>query len=125
MSIQVGIAQAGPVQIELIQQHCDRPSIFRDWPSPFHQLRDGDVRLRRPVATPAAVLRVQGWSGDRRVARVGYVDTVADFEFYTEVVSSNPTFFARWDQVSQTSATWDMPTRASCHPRRVPSPVTG
>ena len=39
---QVAVAQAGPVQIELIQQLCDRPSIFRDWShggtSAFHQL---------------------------------------------------------------------------------------
>ena len=30
VDMQVAVAQAGPVQIELIQQHCDRPSIYRD-----------------------------------------------------------------------------------------------
>ena len=49
VSIQVGVAQAGPVQIELIQQHCDRPSIFREL-EPERDLRvpsggDGDSRL--------------------------------------------------------------------------------
>src|SRR5919204_4705628 len=37
-SIQVALAQAGPVQIELIQQHCDRPSVYRGWGNPFHQV---------------------------------------------------------------------------------------
>ena len=40
--IQVAVAQAGPVQIELIQQHCETPSIFSDWSrggaSAFHQI---------------------------------------------------------------------------------------
>ena len=107
VSIQVGIAQAGPVQIELIQQHCDRPSIFRDWPNPFHQLAtvtsDYDGRLQHLQQCGYEIVG-EITTGE---LRVGYVDTVADFGFYTEVVSSNPTFFARWDQVSQTSATWD------------------
>ena len=30
VEVQYALAQAGPVQIELIQQHCDRPSMFRD-----------------------------------------------------------------------------------------------
>src|SRR3954452_14446948 len=40
--MQVAVAQAGPVQIELIQQYCDRPSVYRDLVatgrSRFHQL---------------------------------------------------------------------------------------
>ena len=42
VQIQVAVAQAGPVQIELIQQHCDTPSIFAEWSrggtSAFHQM---------------------------------------------------------------------------------------
>ncbi len=42
VEVQYGLTQAGPVQIELIQQHCDRPSMFRDvfaqGESGFHQL---------------------------------------------------------------------------------------
>src|SRR4051812_1156278 len=42
VNIQVAVAQAGPVQIELIKQHCDRPSPFQHWRrgsvSGFHQL---------------------------------------------------------------------------------------
>src|SRR6516225_2608855 len=42
MKLQVAVAQAGPVQIELIQQHDDSPSIMREavgeGRSVFHQL---------------------------------------------------------------------------------------
>ena len=106
-SIQVGLAQAGPVQIELIQQHCDRPSVFREWTSPFHQLAtitsDFDGRLHHLQQCGYDVVGEIA-AGDLRVA---YVDTTDDFGFYTEVVSTNPDFVARWDQISKTCATWD------------------
>jgi hypothetical protein len=106
-SIQIGLAQAGPVQIELIQQHCDRPSVFREWPSPFHQLAtitsDFDGRLRHLQQCGYDVVGEIA-AGDLRVA---YVDTTTDFGFYTEVVSTNLDFVARWDQISKTCAAWD------------------
>ena len=51
VNVQVAIAQAGPVQIELIKQHCDRASVYRDLieqgESGFHQLCTVTARLRR------------------------------------------------------------------------------
>ena len=42
LDLQVAVAQAGPVQIELIEQFCDRPSVYRDLfgtgESGFHQI---------------------------------------------------------------------------------------
>jgi hypothetical protein len=107
LSIQVGLAQAGPVQIELIQQHCDRPSIFRDWGNPFHQLatitHDVDGRVRH--------LQERGYELVGEITtpelKVAYVDTTADFGFYSEIVSTHPAFIDRWQRVSDTSATWD------------------
>jgi hypothetical protein len=106
-SIQIGLAQAGPVQIELIQQHCDRPSLFRDWKNPFHQLAtvtsDFDARVHHMQQCGYEVVAEISTAE----LQVAYVDTVADFGFYSEVVSSNPDFFARWHKISQTCATWD------------------
>jgi hypothetical protein len=106
-SIQVGLAQAGPVQIELIQQHCDRPSIYREWTTPFHQLAtitsDYDARVHHLQECGYDVVGEIA-AGDLRVA---YVDTTADFGFYTEVVSKNSDFVARWQQISRTCAAWD------------------
>jgi hypothetical protein len=109
--IQVAAAQAGPVQIELIQQHCDTPSIYRDWTrggtSSFHQLAtvtdDYDAKKahfeRLGHRTAAESL------GSR--FRVAYVDTAAAFGFYTEIVERTPAFIHQLDVVSKTCATWD------------------
>ena len=83
------------MQIELIQQHCDRPSVFRDWSQrrrpAFHQLctvtPDYDGR-KAPLR--AARLRARRRESRRSSYRVAYVDTVADFGFYTEVVEDDP-----------------------------------
>jgi Glyoxalase/Bleomycin resistance protein/Dioxygenase superfamily len=111
VSIQVGIAQAGPVQIELIQQHCNRPSIYRDWSRngnrPFHQLAtltlDYDAKRREFESLgyrPAA-------ESDNGTFRVGYFDTLADFGFYTELVEHHEDLLKRWESVSRTCASWD------------------
>ena len=111
VSIQVGVAQAGPVQIELIQQHCDRPSLFREWTGdggrPFHQVAtvtaDYDGRKAHLVALG---YQLAGESASARF-RVAYFDTVADFGFYTEIVEETPDFLAQLQQISETCAAWD------------------
>ena len=106
-SIQVALAQAGPVQIELIQQHCDRPSVYRDWGNPFHQL----ATITSDVEGKLEHLRACGYEVVAEIRtkelRVAYVDTSGDFGFYTEVVSTNPKFVARWREIAETCATWD------------------
>jgi hypothetical protein len=111
VTIHVAVAQTGPVQIELIQQLCDTPSIFRDWSrggtSAIHQVAtvtpDYDAKkahfehLGYPVAAESVSSRV----------RIAYVDTVTDFGFYTEVVEHSPGLLAQMQAISQTCATWD------------------
>ena len=111
VSIQVGVAQAGPVQIELIQQHCERPSLFRDWTNdgarPFHQVATVTPHYdARKAHLEALGYELAAESASARF-RVAYFDTVADFGFYTEVVEETPGFLAQVDQISQTCATWD------------------
>ena len=109
--IQVGVAQAGPVQIELIQQHCETPSIYRDWSrggtSTFHQMAtvttDYDAKKAHFEGLGCEVV---GESLDGRF-RVAYIDTVATFGFYTEVVEHAPGFLEQLEAVSRTCATWD------------------
>jgi Glyoxalase/Bleomycin resistance protein/Dioxygenase superfamily len=111
VSIQVGIAQAGPVQIELIQQHCNRPSIYRHWSQdghrPFHQLAtltpDYDAK-KKEFESHGYQLAAESPNG---TFRVGYFDTLADFGFYTEVVERTEDLLKRWDSVSRTCASWD------------------
>jgi hypothetical protein len=111
LRIQVAVAQAGPVQIELIQQHCDTPSLYRDWSkhgtSSFHQVAsvtsDYDAKLAHFKALGYEVA-AESLRGNFRIA---YVDTVAAFGFYTEVVEHTPRFLEQLDAISRTCATWD------------------
>ncbi|MCB0996258.1 MAG: VOC family protein [Acidimicrobiales bacterium] len=112
LTVQVAIAQAGPVQIELIQQHCDRPSIYREMHERsgpgFHQIctvtddYDGArTHLVESGYPPASELVTPGGQ------RVGYFDTVADFGFFTEVAEAVPGFLEQLAAISATCETWD------------------
>ena len=109
--LQVAVAQAGPVQIELIQQRCETPSIYRDWSrggtSAFHQIAtvtsEYDAKTAQFQALGHNVV-AESLGGRFRVA---YVDTVAAFGFYTEVVEESPDFLAQLDAISRTCGKWD------------------
>jgi hypothetical protein len=111
LRIQVGVAQAGPVQIEVIQQHCDTPSLYRDWSrngtSAFHQVAtvtndyDGKLAYLEALGHEVAAQSLGG------TFRVAYVDTVEAFGFYTEVVEYTPRFLEQLDEISRTCAAWD------------------
>jgi hypothetical protein len=112
LDIQFAVAQAGPVQFELIQEHSSEESVFTALAlagsqAGFHQLctltADYDrttahyQRLGYDIACEIVV-------PDQRVA---YVDTTADFGFYTELAESTPKFVAALAAISRTCAEWD------------------
>ncbi|HET6950388.1 MAG TPA: VOC family protein [Acidimicrobiales bacterium] len=109
--LQIAVAQSGPVQIELIQQHCATPSIYREWSrggtSGFHQMAtvtsDYDGKKAHFEALGYDVV-AESLSGSFRVA---YVDTAAAFGFYTEVVERTSGFLDQLRRISQTCAGWD------------------
>jgi Glyoxalase/Bleomycin resistance protein/Dioxygenase superfamily len=112
IDVQVALAQAGPVQIELINQRCNRASVYRDLvdkgESGFHQLctvtpdYDGKKahyeRLGYELASELTTPDGQ---------RVAYFDTVDDFGFFTEVVEEASAFLAQLAEIAQTCADWD------------------
>ncbi|KPM54078.1 glyoxalase [Frankia sp. R43] len=111
VTIQVAVAQAGPVQIELVKQLCDRPGIYREWRrgrvSALHQLCTvtPDYEGRKAHYERLGYeLACESASGSFRVA---YFDTSADFGFYTEVVEQTPKFLVQLDRISRTCAEWD------------------
>lgn len=111
VKIQVAVAQAGPVQIELIQQHCDTPSIFTQWSrggtSAFHQI----ATLTSDYEAKTAHFRALGYEIAAESVgggfRVAYIDTAAEFGFYTEVVEAPPGFVDQVRGISETCAGWD------------------
>jgi hypothetical protein len=111
VEVQIAVSQAGPVQIELIQQLCDRPSVYRDLvaqgESAFHQLctvtadYDGKLAHYRGLGYELVTdMEVRG-------QRLAYFDTVGDFGFYTEIVEETPGFLTSLEQISRTCAAWD------------------
>ena len=111
VDLQVAVAQAGPVQIELIQQHCDRASVYRDLvdkgESGFHQLctvtpdYDGKKAHYEQLGYELVSEMVA------RGQHVAFFDTVADFGFYTEVVEDVPGFVESLGEIARTCAEWD------------------
>ena len=112
INVQVAVAQAGPVQIELVKQLCDRASVFRDLvakgESGFHQL----CTLTRDYERTKAYYEQLGYDAITELAspdgeRVAYFDTVDDFGFFTEVAEWSASFVANLDRISRTCADWD------------------
>ena len=109
--LQVAVAQAGSVQIELMQQFCDRPSVYRDLfakhEGGFHQIctvtPDFDGKRRHLESQGYEVVAEMGSES----ARVAFYDTVADFGFFTEVLEQTPSFLANVTRISKTCAEWD------------------
>jgi hypothetical protein len=111
VNVQVAVTQAGPVQIELIQQHCDRASVYRDvldhGGAGFHQLctvtHDYD-------ATKAHYERL-GYELvseiDAVEPRTAYFETLDDFGFFTEIAEATPEFLGQLAKISETCAEWD------------------
>jgi hypothetical protein len=111
IDMQVCVAQAGPVQVELIEQHSDGPSVFRDMFEPgasgFHQLctlaRDYDG-AKAHYAALGYDLRCELTGPGQRVA---YFDTVREFGFFTEIAEETPRFLTDLERIAQTCAEWD------------------
>jgi len=105
------LAQAGPLQIELIQQHNDGPSAYRDmYPKGregFHHLCtmtqdfDAEIARLRAEGSPAAT---EGAFGDMRFA---YIDTRARLGHMTEVIEDRDSIKSLFKMIADAAAGWD------------------
>ena len=111
IDLQVAVAQAGPVQIELIQQHCDRPSVYTELAaggrSQFHQICTVTSDYDAAVAHYETLGYELATEIDARGQRTGYFDTLADFGHFTEVTEDKPGFLDMLAAIAQTCAEWD------------------
>lgn len=110
VELRLATTQAGPVQIELIEQVSDGPSIYRDvyagGTGGFHHIglitHDFDAtgaHFESLGYEKAAALQ----AGDMRVA---YFDTVRDFGFVTEVIEYQEGFASYLARHSDTCRDW-------------------
>lgn len=110
LSMRVALAQAGPVQVELIEQTSDGPSAYRDsvpaGEMGFHHLCvwthdiDADADYFDSLGYPAATL---GRSG----ARFGYFDTRPLLGCMLEVVEYQPRIEAMFGAIADAAVDWD------------------
>jgi hypothetical protein len=111
IDMQIAVAQAGPVQIELIEQRCERPSVFRDLfdkgRSGFHQLCTVAPDYEGKKAHYAALGYELACEISANGSRVAYFDTFDDFGFFTEVVDDAPGFLSQLAAIAQACAEWD------------------
>lgn len=106
-----GLAQAGDVHIELIQQHCDSPSCYRDLipkgQEGFHHVAaivedyDSEVARYEQLGFPVAS------SGEFGPLRFCYVDTSPVMMGMVEVLENKSFIHNYFGRVREAAETWD------------------
>jgi hypothetical protein len=107
----VAMAQAGGVQIELAQQHCDNPSAYRDL------VKKGENGLHHiaiyvsDYATALAHFTDQGFEpaieGTFGEMQFAYVDTSVKLGCMVEIIESHPMQDDIFARVTEAAKTWD------------------
>lgn len=109
VAFSTAVAQSGSVQIELVEQHDDSPSAFRDsvpaGVAAFHHVAiiagDFDAALR---AHAQAEIAFQGRVGDLRFV---YLDTRATLGCMLEILEDRPAIRAFFAAVRKAHERWD------------------
>lgn len=105
------LAQSGPMQIELIEQHSDGPSAYRDTFAPgeegFHHMctlvEDYDAEIAH-YASQGIVPSVEACFGDMRFA---YLDSRATLGHMIEIVEDLPSIRELFKVVADAAEGWD------------------
>ncbi|MBC6412241.1 MAG: VOC family protein [Hyphomonadaceae bacterium] len=105
------ITQAGDIQLELVQQHCDSPSCYRDMfgegQEGFHHIAvfagDYDAEIAR-YRTLDIDIAATGRVGPMRFC---YMDTSQHIFAMTEVLESVPFILEYFRNLRETCETWD------------------
>ena len=110
LEIQTAVTQAGPVQLELIEQRNDAPSVYRDL---FPRGRSGLHHLGTITTDFDAACRHYRDLGYEAVTelesdqyRLGYFDTSVDFGVVTEVIEYSTAFAEALAGIAETCRTW-------------------
>ena len=111
LDFSIALAQAGPMQIELIEQHNDVPSIYRDSFAPgeagFHHVclltDDFDAELARYAAEGSEAVM----SGEFGGARFTYIDTRQTIGCVTEMLEEASAIRDLFARIAESSRDWD------------------
>ncbi len=107
----VAIAQSGSVQIELIQQNDDLPSVYRDL---YRKGQEGIHHICHVVDDlPGAMAHFRGRGAEVAVegnfgaVRFAYMDTCSSIGCMTELVGRHPDIEAFFKMIADTAIGWD------------------
>jgi hypothetical protein len=107
----IGLAQSGRTQIELIEQHCDNPSIYRDHvprgTSGFHHVAVIARYYDRELAAYANRGLVVGTNGRFGDMRFAYIDAWRDVQCVIEIVEDKPSIRDYFAKVAAAAEGWD------------------
>lgn len=111
LDFSVALAQSGGMQVELIQQHCDRPSAYRDTIAKgtqgFHHFciyTDDYDATRQSYVDQGFIVAVDSKFGAMRFC---YVDTAPALGCMIEIVEKNDAQTEAFTKIAQGAADWD------------------
>jgi hypothetical protein len=111
VNISAAMAQAGEMQIELVCQHDDQPSFWRDvvpkGQSGLHHLALYSTDYERDLAAYTAAGTEVAFSGLMMGNRVCWLDTTSTLGFMVELIEANPVADAVFGQFRTAAAGWD------------------
>lgn len=107
----LALAQAGDVQIELVQQHDDTPSVYRDLFAPgtegFHHVAVVVPDVDKEVARYRALGFEVGSTGRFGQADFAYIDTSPATGHMVEILPDNETIRRFFGAVRKAAERWD------------------
>jgi len=113
VDVGVAISYSGPIQIELIVQHNDAPSLYRDFLAEhpeggLHHLAFLTDSLEAAIAEAEALgtPMVQQWT-DQLGGRSAFLERRSPAEPYVELFEATPTQLGFFEQVEKATQRWD------------------
>jgi 4-hydroxyphenylpyruvate dioxygenase-like putative hemolysin len=109
----VALSYSGPIQIELIVQHNDAPSLYRDFLAEhpeggLHHLAFLTESLEEAIAAGDSLgtPMVQQWT-DQIGGRYAYLERRSPAEPYIELLEATPTLLGFFEQIEKEARRWD------------------
>lgn len=111
LALRAAMAQCGPMQVELIQQAGDGPTVYSEMydngASGFHHLAYVVENMDEEIASFRAKGVEVAFIGEVGPLIFAYFDTRKQLGYYTEVLQHEPGVMAMFDDISDAAATWD------------------